>query len=44
MDFNPKKGPRSGGTTVKITGLKMNTGRHITATVAGQKCVVDRDK
>ncbi|PFX28558.1 Plexin-A3 [Stylophora pistillata] len=44
IDFNPKKGPRSGGTTVKIAGLKMNTGRHITAMVAGRKCVVDRAK
>ena len=25
-DFNPKKGPRSGGTNVNITGNNMNTG------------------
>lgn len=42
QDFNPKKGPRSGGTTVTITGRKMNTGRYITVEVAGRPCLVDR--
>ena len=43
QDFYPKKGPRSGGTLVTITGLKMDTGRYITAQVAGRRCRVDRN-
>ena len=43
-DFNPKKGPRSGGTNVNITGNNMNTGRYITVQVAGRQCLVDRNK
>jgi len=42
QDFYPKKGPQSGGTLVTITGLKMDTGRYITAQVAGRSCTVDR--
>ena len=42
QDFYPKKGPKSGGTLVTITGLKMDTGRYITAQVAGRSCTVDR--
>lgn len=44
LDFNPKKGPRSGGTNVNITGNNMNTGRYITVQVAGRQCLVDRNK
>ncbi|XP_067039234.1 plexin A3-like isoform X3 [Acropora muricata] len=42
QDFNPKKGPQSGGTNVTITGHKMDTGRFITVQVAGRPCVVER--
>lgn len=42
QDFSPKKGPRSGGTLVNITGVKMNTGRYIDVQVAGRPCKVKR--
>jgi len=42
QDFFPKKGPESGGTLVTITGLKLDTGRYISAQVAGRSCTVDR--
>ena len=43
LDFEPKKGPESGGSTIKVIGRKLNTGRHIEAYVADLPCkLVDR--
>ncbi|KAK2550072.1 Plexin-A4 [Acropora cervicornis] len=44
QDFNPKKGPQSGGTNVTITGHKMDTGRFITVQVAGRPCKFNRTR
>ena len=43
LDFEPKKGPESGGSTIKVIGRRLNTGRHIEAYVADLRCkLVDR--
>ncbi|XP_032235648.2 plexin-A4 [Nematostella vectensis] len=41
-DYYPKKGPQSGGTPMNITGVKLNTGRHIVVMVGRTPCIVNR--
>ncbi|XP_031564462.1 plexin-A4-like [Actinia tenebrosa] len=43
-DFNPKKGPESGGSLINITGINLNTGRRIEAWLGKTPCVIDRLK
>ena len=38
----PKKGPRSGGTTVVIKGTNLDTGSDVSVTVDGGTCVVQK--
>ncbi|XP_077863872.1 LOW QUALITY PROTEIN: plexin-A2-like, partial [Saccoglossus kowalevskii] len=42
VDFHPKIGPKSGGTTVIISGQYMDAGRNITVDIGGSICTVDR--
>ncbi|XP_077985100.1 plexin-B1-like [Glandiceps talaboti] len=44
VDFNPKIGPKEGGTRLIITGEYMDAGRHITVDIDGSPCEVDRDE
>ncbi|XP_070566904.1 plexin-A4-like [Ptychodera flava] len=43
-DFTPKVGPKSGGTTVTITGEFIDAGRNITADFDGFPCLVRREQ
>ena len=38
----PKKGPRSGGTSVVIKGTNLDTGSDVSVTVDGGTCVVQK--
>ena len=40
--FQPKMGPKSGGTVITVSGRNLNVGSRISATVAGLPCHIIR--